>query len=260
MKIQQNVLKSSLIIGLLMSMVGCANNTTDTDTDSGYTVSHFSSRSIPKDEPLSSYGNERQYIVDGKCYKVLHSSKNYNKVGIASWYGHQFHGHLTSTRERYNMFGMTAASPDMPIPTYAKVTNLENGRSVVVRVNDRGPFKSNRVMDVSYAAAKKLGLVAKGTAKVRVVALHRGEPQTLDTLASRQILQVGSFSQKTNASQYSTRITQITHSPVRIRMTLVNNTPVYRVEVGPFNDQATLDSTQKILKMHGVKNVTAHIG
>ncbi len=258
MKIHKNALKTTLIVGLLAGLASCASEPTYTDYD--YTESYYSSAATPKDEPLSSYGNERQYVVEGKCYKVLHSSKNYSKVGMASWYGHKFHGHLTSTRERYNMFGMTAASPDLPLPTYARVTNLENGHSVIVKVNDRGPFKSNRVMDVSYAAAKKLGLVAKGTAKVQIVALHRGEPQTLDTLASRQILQVGSFAQKNNANQYSSRITQITHSPVRVRMTLVNNTPVYRVEVGPFQDQASIDSTQKILKMHGVKNVTAHIG
>ncbi len=258
MKIQLNVLKTTLLIGLLLGLAGCVNDAYNYDSDN--TAPHFSGGSALKDEPLSSYGNDRQYVVEGKCYKVLHTAKNYTKVGVASWYGQKFHGHLTSTRERYNMFGMTAASPDLPLPTYARVTNLENGHSVVVKVNDRGPFKSNRVMDVSYAAAKKLGLVAKGTAKVRIVALHRGEPETLDTLASRQILQVGSFSQKGNANQYSTKITQITHSPVRVRMTMVNNTPVYRVEVGPFQDQASLDSTQQTLEKHGVRNVTAHIG
>lgn len=258
MKIRQNALKTSLMVGLLAGLTSCAND--PANMDSSYNLSYFSGAAIPKDEPLSSYGNDREYVVDGKCYEVLHSAKNYKRVGVASWYGPQFHGQLTSTRERYNMYSMTAASPDLPLPTYAKVTNLENGRSVVVKVNDRGPFKSNRVMDLSYAAAKKLGVVAKGTAKVQIVALHRGEPETLDSLATRQILQVGSFSQKNNANQYSTRITQITQHPVRVRMTLVNNTPVYRVEVGPFQDQASLDSTQKMLKMHGVKNVTAHMG
>lgn len=256
MKIQQNALKTTLIIGMLLGLAGCVDD--PYNYDAPYSEPHFATRSIPQDEPLSSYGNEREYVVEGKCYKVLHTAKNYTKVGIASWYGQKFHGHLTSTHERYDMFGMTAASPDLPLPTYARVTNLENGHSVVVRVNDRGPFKSNRVMDVSYAAAKKLGLVANGTAKVRIVALHKGEPETLDTLATRQILQVGSFAQKGNANQYSAKITQMTNLPVRVRLTMVNNTPVYRVEVGPFQDQASLDSTQKTLEQHGVRNITAH--
>ena len=111
----------------------------------------------PRKLPKSRYGNPKSYVVFGKRYHVLNSAEGYNKRGIASWYGTKFHGQLTSSREPYNMYAMTAASPNLPIPTFVRVTNLENGRTIIVKVNDRGPFASNRIIDLSYAAAKKLG-------------------------------------------------------------------------------------------------------
>jgi rare lipoprotein A (peptidoglycan hydrolase) len=180
-------LSISLILTALISVTGCAHQ--------GYpSEDGCSSDEVTKDEPLSCYGNPQHYVVEGKHYHVLHSAKNYNKVGIASWYGNKFHGHLTSTRERYDMYGMTAASPELPLPTTVRVTNLENGRSVVLKVNDRGPFKSDRVLDMSYSAAKKLGLIARGTAKVRVVAIHNGHPRLpgrTSNPASRGFLRAG---------------------------------------------------------------------
>jgi rare lipoprotein A len=110
---------------------------------------------VPRDLPKSPYGNPKRYTVNGVTYHVLPTAKNYQATGIASWYGKKFHGRLTSTRERYNMFAMTAASPVLPIPSFVRVTNLRNGRSVIVKVNDRGPFAPNRILDLSYAAAKK---------------------------------------------------------------------------------------------------------
>jgi len=126
---------------------------------------------VPKKVAKSKYGNPKSYVVAGKRYHVLASTKGYSKVGHASWYGTKFHGRLTSSRERYNMYAMTAASPHLPIPSYVRVTNMQNNKSVIVKVNDRGPFRSDRIIDLSYAAAKKLGYTGKGTAKVHVSAI-----------------------------------------------------------------------------------------
>jgi rare lipoprotein A len=130
---------------------------------------------VPKSEPLAKHGNMRSYQVFGKRYYTLRSSKNYKAVGTASWYGRKFHRRHTSSGERYNMLAMTAAHKTLPLPTYVEVTNLRNHRKIIVKVNDRGPFHSNRLIDLSYVAARKLGMIGHGTTKVRIVAIdpHR---------------------------------------------------------------------------------------
>ena len=126
---------------------------------------------VPRVEPLSKYGNPSSYVVFGKTYHTLPSSQGFVQRGIASWYGKKFHGRLTSSREPYDMYGMTAAHTQLPLPTYVQVTNLKNGKQVVLRVNDRGPFHGNRVIDLSYTAAMKLDIVKEGTGLVEVRAL-----------------------------------------------------------------------------------------
>ncbi len=126
---------------------------------------------IPKVENYSKYGNQETYKVFGVKYKTLETHIGYSEIGIASWYGKKFHGKLTSSREVYDMYKITAAHKILPIPCYVKVTNLKNNKSLIVRVNDRGPFKKGRIIDLSYAAAKKLGIVEKGIAKVLVEAI-----------------------------------------------------------------------------------------
>ena len=125
---------------------------------------------VPKPEPLSKY-NLPVYRVKGKTYHTLSSSKHYQEVGIASWYGTLFHKRRTSSGEQYNMLGMTAAHKTLPLPTYVEVLNLKNKRKVIVKVNDRGPFKDDRIIDLSYVAAKKLGMIGHGTAYVKVTAI-----------------------------------------------------------------------------------------
>lgn len=125
----------------------------------------------PKPEKLAKIGNKPSYIVFGKRYHVMRSSKYYSAVGTASWYGTMFHKRKTSSGEPYNMLAMTAAHKSLPLPTYVEVTNLKNHRKVIVKVNDRGPFHSNRLIDLSYVAAKKLGMLGKGTALVKVKAI-----------------------------------------------------------------------------------------
>ena len=126
---------------------------------------------VPRAEVKTRSGNPESYEVDGKEYHVLDTSRGYSQRGIASWYGQAFHGRSTSSGEPYDMYLMTAAHKTLPLPTYVQVTNLENGRTVVVRVNDRGPFVEGRIIDVSYVAAQRLGMVGRGTAQVEVVAL-----------------------------------------------------------------------------------------
>lgn len=127
---------------------------------------------VPVPEPPSRYGNPTEYEVNGVTYRVLEGSEGYEAEGLASWYGSDFHGRRTSSGEPYDMYAMTAAHRSLPLPTYVEVTNLENGEVVVLRVNDRGPFHEGRIIDVSYVAARKLGLVGPGTARVRVRALE----------------------------------------------------------------------------------------
>jgi len=126
---------------------------------------------VPKVEPKSRYGNMESYVAFGRRYYTKPSSRDHKERGIASWYGRKFHGRKTSSGEVYDMHQMTAAHKTLPLPTYARVTNLENGRSAVVRINDRGPFVGDRVIDLSYAAAKKLGVVRNGIAEVEVVSI-----------------------------------------------------------------------------------------
>lgn len=127
---------------------------------------------VPRDEPRSRSGNPAEYEVFGRTYRTLPSAEGYEEEGIASWYGEEFHGRSTSSGEPYDMYAMTAAHRSLPLPSYVEVTNLDNGRTVVVRVNDRGPFHGNRLIDVSYAAAHRLGLIGPGTARVRIRALR----------------------------------------------------------------------------------------
>jgi rare lipoprotein A len=143
---------------------------------------------VPRYEPRSTFGNPPFYQVDGRRYTVLASSVGYVERGVASWYGTEFHGLRTATGEPYDMFAMTAAHKTLPLPCYARVTDLANGRSVIVRINDRGPFVSNRVIDLSYAAAAKLGMIGTGTAFVQIETLTPpsplGAPVPVTTLAA----------------------------------------------------------------------------
>jgi len=132
---------------------------------------------VPTEEPKSKYGNPESYEVFGKTYRTMSSHHGYAETGVASWYGSKFHGRRTSSGERYDMYKLTAAHRSLPIPTYVRVTNLDNQKSTVVRVNDRGPFHSDRIIDLSYAAAVKLGFQNRGTARVRIEALT-GTPES----------------------------------------------------------------------------------
>ncbi len=131
---------------------------------------------VPRSEPLSQYGNPESYVEGGRRYWIIPNPKGYVERGLASWYGPNFHGKRSSSGEPYDMYKMTAAHKTLPLPTYVRVTNLENNRSVVVKVNDRGPFKDGRILDLSYVAAAKLGIIGNGTATVELHVLDEGVP------------------------------------------------------------------------------------
>jgi rare lipoprotein A len=171
------MLKKTLTICLtllcLSQFTACCPSKTNSGQDGPPLLDVVDPKTVPDAVPKKErqVDNGKSYKVKGKRYYVLNSSKNYNKVGLASWYGRKFHGKLTSSNESFNMYAMTAASKDLPLPSYVEVTNLRNGRHVVVKVNDRGPFHSGRIIDLSYMAAKKLGFSGAGTAMVRVKAI-----------------------------------------------------------------------------------------
>jgi rare lipoprotein A len=139
---------------------------------------------LPRHEPLSAWGN-KPYTVFNVDYAPMASADGYHERGIASWYGKKFQGKPTSSREPYDMYAMTAAHKTLPLPSYVRVRNLENGREVVVRVNDRGPFLHNRLIDLSYAAAARLGILSKGTGLVEVSGVTAARPPAPETIEAR---------------------------------------------------------------------------
>lgn len=164
---------SRLALCLLMLMLSSCSYFSRPDGPPNFYVDETKiPNAVPKPEPLAKHGNYKSYIVKGKRYKTLKSARHYSEIGVASWYGTKFHQRKTSSGEPYDMLGMTAAHKTLPLPTYVEVTNLKNHKRIIVKVNDRGPFKPNRIIDLSYVAAKKLGMLGRGTTHVRVKAIN----------------------------------------------------------------------------------------
>jgi len=202
---------------------------------------------VPKIEPLSKLGNKPSYTVFGKRYYVLPTRKNYWAVGIASWYGTLFHKRKTSNGERYNMLGMTAAHRNLPLPTYVQVTNLENGRQVIVKVNDRGPFEPHRLIDLSYVAAKKLGMIHRGTALVKIKAIDPSRPNRRHVY-----LEIGQFRHKAYAARVQQHLIKLFHHPIYIKSLAHGSQIFYHVQIGPFKDKNAADKIRHRLKALGL--------
>jgi rare lipoprotein A len=192
----------------------------------------------------SKYGNPSSYVVMGERYHVMESSHGFIQRGLASWYGADFHGKRTSSGEVYNMHAMTAAHKTLPIPVYVRVSNLTNGKSAVVLVNDRGPFVDNRIIDLSYAAAKKLGVVGPGTAEVEIEALGtrkdmprhtvRSIPLQQSKLAETSVfIQLGSFGSEANAQNLLNDLNDNQEDSVLIQQVNTEKGDFYRVRLGP---------------------------
>lgn len=206
----------------------------------------------PAPEPLARYGNPESYVVDGVTYELAPVEVGFVETGVASWYGRKFHGRLTSSGEPFDMFQFTAAHKTMPIPSWVRVTNLENDEALVVRVNDRGPFKPDRVLDLSWAAAKRLGFSEQGTARVRyeVLEVPTTDPDVVANplvQPAQAILQVTAVSSELQAQKLATELEAEfaeTDASVRIEPT---GQGMFRVQVWPVTDEAIVSAVYRRL-------------
>ena len=231
------------------------------------------------------YKTGKPYRVGGRTYYPLSTARGYDKTGIASWYGRDFHGKRTANGERYDMHALSAAHKTLPLPSLVRVTNLENGRSVVVRVNDRGPFVKGRLIDLSWAAANALGYAGQGTARVRVQSLDTSSPpmppRPIQTVAKRTSLplpantpprskqlasshiagmyvQIGAFAQSDNASKLKTSLSS-QYPSIRVQPFMRSAQTLYRVRIGPFSDVQTIEHTVVSLQQQGYGNAVVVI-
>lgn len=206
---------------------------------------------VPRAEPRARYGNHSPYEVFGRKYHVLASSKGYRERGTASWYGSKFHGRRTSSGEPYDMHLATAAHRSLPLPTYAEVTNLDNGRNVIVKINDRGPFKDDRIIDLSYGAALRLGMISTGTARVEVRAIDaksggryvaadapRPAPAAQHELEAGTWLQAGAYGRREGAEELAGQLRRADLQPVSIH----DAGNLFRVWLGPYSSAAEVES------------------
>jgi rare lipoprotein A len=209
---------------------------------------------IPRAEPRSAKGNPPFYTVLGKRYFVLANAEGYLERGVASWYGPGFHAKSTSNGERYDMYAMTAAHKTLPLPAYVQVTNLQNGRSVTVRVNDRGPFKDGRIIDLSYTAAAKLGMLKSGTAFVEVRSVTTREQVEHPSVppAHALFVQAGAFATEANATNFVGQLRTQGVANVNVRADQVNGQTMYRVRVGPIPTVPEFDRVLARLKKLGI--------
>ena len=200
---------------------------------------------VPKAEPRSARGNPPFYDVYGQRYFVLPAATGYLERGVASWYGPTFHGGNTSSGEQYDMYGMTAAHKTLPLPTYARVTNLKNGKSIVVRINDRGPFVANRLIDLSYTAAAKLDMLREGTTLVEVRALTPGVPDDLARSAASPppalYVQAGAFADIQNAHRALDKLLGAGLANAFLVPPVPGRSLLYRLRLGPVASVADFD-------------------
>jgi rare lipoprotein A len=222
---------------------------------------------VPKLESLSKYGN-KPYEVLGKNYKPLASSHGFSQTGVASWYGKKFHGRRTSSGEIYDIWKMTAAHTTLPLPTYVRVTSLEWGNSIIVKVNDRGPFLHNRIIDLSYAAAHKLGIAKAGTGKVSIEAI---DPRTYtkqsnndsnSTIQSGYVggdphyfVQIGVYGSQENTKTMRSNLTNLGYAIFPISESVqFSQSPPYKVQIGPFLEMdSALEATKLLEERFGHK-------
>lgn len=205
---------------------------------------------IPQADPILRFGNVSPYVIDGVTYNVLEDYRDYREQGTASWYGAKFSGHKTSNGELYDLYQPSAAHKTLPIPSYARVTNLDNGKSIVVRVNDRGPFHSDRIIDLSYAAAVKLGYMEQGTAQVEVEVMEVvGVEDRRDPLyGNYRYLQLGAFGREASAQTLVEALKPLLTAEVFVSVAESDGTLLYRVRVGPVDDKSHLLAVQQQLQ------------
>lgn len=206
---------------------------------------------VPRDEPRAKNGNPPFYEVYGRRYIVLPTAAGYVEQGVASWYGPDFHGGRTATGETYDMNAMTGAHPTLPLPAWVRVTHLENGRSVVVRLNDRGPFSKDRIIDLSRAAAEQLDMVRTGTARVEVRSLTSGEATPAPPQPAAFYAQAGAFSSRESAEALAGRLRAAGIANVTVSETPVDGRPLFRVRAGPVASVGEFDALIERLRLAG---------
>ncbi len=228
-----------LLLSALLAGCGGSGDTVRDGAPDGYPDLSHTPDAVPRAEPYRK-GTLRPYTVAGHTYYPLRSIQGFVQRGVASWYGRKFQGRRTASGERFDMYAMTAAHRRLPLPCYVRVRNLENGRSVVVRVNDRGPFYGNRIIDLSYAAASKLGMLGRGTALVEIRAIDSRRPvaptRRTDTAARhspRIYVQVGAFDDPDNAQRMATRLQKELRRTIHIQPADSPRGHVLRVQIGP---------------------------
>ncbi len=253
--------QSALLSSLVLLLAACSSSTpTVTNPNAGrYSIEQDRAPTtqldianipevIPEPVTRTMAGNRSPYNVLGRTYHVLPTEAGYRENGVASWYGEKFHGHKTSNGEVFDMYQVSAAHKSLPIPSFLRVTNLDNNRSIIVRVNDRGPFHGDRLIDLSYAAAVKLGYADRGTARVQLEAVlpdaYLDRPITRVAVApqapvsgSNQYIQVGAFAEISSARNLIAQLQELTPHPVFIRTIQTDaNAVLHRVRIGPLQD------------------------
>ncbi|OUR61253.1 hypothetical protein A9Q74_10075 [Colwellia sp. 39_35_sub15_T18] len=277
----KNIALLLIFITLLTLLTACSSSRYQHANDS--TPSRSPNQAELKDAiaraEAHSRGGNKNYRVRGIDYKVLNSAENFEQTGIASWYGKKFHGHLTSNGEIYDMYSMSAAHKNLPLPTYLKVTNLANNKSVIVRANDRGPFHQSRIIDLSYSAAYKLDMLKTGTAKVKITAITEFGKKPVEkkslplegvTNSKNQPTPSSSESSK-NSTKNSTKknvIQVFATSKLELAKNTANNLAtkysqtvnfpekegIYRIQIGPIIDEALQNTLLKQLQANGYPN------
>lgn len=219
---------------------------------------------VPREEPRSKFGNPQVYTVAGISYRTMASSEGHVERGLASWYGTKFHGRRTSSGEPYDLYSMTAAHKTLPLPTYVEVTNLKNGRKLVVKVNDRGPFHQGRIIDLSYAAAQKLGITSTGPVEIRAITPGSppsaqmatqlsSEPPPTDARETKLYLQVGAFVERGKAEQLRSRLQEHASSNIQISPSKKAQSTIYRVRIGPLASVEETDQMAARLSELGIR-------
>lgn len=247
-------LRVCLIVAIFFIASCASHQPADGPPKSRQTTGTLPPDAVPQREAKSRYGNPPVYEVYGVRYEVMDSSYGYKERGVASWYGEKFHGRSTSSQEPYDMHAMTAAHKTLPLPTYVRVRNLKNNKTVVVRVNDRGPFVDNRIIDLSYSAAIKLDMIKDGTSLVEVMALSYDEaPQTARDSAPQQtddenatvehqvFVQVGAFGDIDNAKRRFALLRDSGINGAFVHKDESRSPTLYRIRIGPIEGVADYD-------------------
>ncbi len=239
---------------LVLLLQGCTVSRYQQDVDSTPVYKSIDHLVEPKPvrEPLSRRGNADEYEVWGQTYQVLKGLREYSQTGTASWYGQKFHGHETSNGEIFDVYKFSAAHKSLPLPSYVKVTNLSNQKSLVVRVNDRGPFHGDRLIDLSFAAAMRLGYANNGTAQVKVelVAAPLSTQEALE--AKNRYLQVAAFSAQPSAVKFKNTLLSLVKEPVHLSQVSREGKTLHKVKIGPMSVKRAKE-IQSTLKDHDIQ-------